>query len=170
MKISLIAAIDERGGIGKDGRLPWHLTDDLKNFRRLTMGHHVLMGRKTYQSAEGKMPGRKLIVLSRDPKFHPADAQVVASLDAGIQLARAPGEKELFVIGGAQVFTQALPLADRFYLTRVRTDADCDVFFPEFDETQWSLVEQKDFVAGGKNDHDFSISLLEKNRDQPSAI
>ncbi len=161
MKISLIAAIDQRGGIGKNGQLPWHLTDDLKNFRRLTMGYHVLMGRKTYQSAEGKMPGRKLIVLSRDSQFHPADAQVVASLGAGIQLARAAGEEELFIIGGAQVFTQALPLADRFYLTRVHTDANCDVFFPQYDDSQWKLVEQRNLVAGGKNDHSFSILVLE---------
>ncbi len=170
MKISLIAAIDQRGGIGKNGQLPWHLTDDLKNFRHLTMGHHVLMGRKTYQSAEGKMPGRELIVLSRDPKFGPADADVVASLDAGIQLARAAGEEELFIIGGAQVFAQALSLADRLYLTRVQTDADCDVFFPQYDDSQWTQIEQKNFVAGGKNDHTFSISFLEKKSNQQSAI
>lgn len=163
MIISLIAALDARNGIGRGGRLPWHLTDDLKNFRRLTMGHHVLMGRKTYQSAEGKMPGRKLIVLSRDSNFRPTDAQVVASLDAGIQLARAAGETELFIIGGAQVFAQALPIADHFYLTHVHTDADCDVFFPQFDETQWTLIEQKNFIAGGKNDHNFSIREFKRN-------
>jgi dihydrofolate reductase len=163
MKISLIAAIDQRGGIGKNGQLPWHLTDDLKNFRRLTMGHHALMGRKTYDSFGGQMPGRKLIVLSRNSEFRPADAQVVLSLDAGIQLARVADEAELFIIGGAQVFAQALPLADRFYLTRVHTDADCDVFFPQFDEAQWTVVEQKNFVAGGKNQHDFKLVTLERS-------
>jgi dihydrofolate reductase len=162
MIISLIAALDERGGIGRNNQLPWHLRDDLKNFRRLTMGHHVLMGRKTYDSFGGLMPGRKLIVLSRNSEFRPADAQVVSSLDAGIQLAHAAGERELFIIGGAQVFALALPLADRFYLTRVLTDADCDAFFPHFDESQWKLGEQRDFVAGSKNNFAFSICQLEK--------
>ncbi len=170
MKISLIAALDQRGGIGKNGRLPWHLRDDLRNFHRLTMSHHVLMGRKTHDSFGGQMPGRKLIVLSRNLEFHPADAQVVTSLDEGIQLARAAGEQELFIIGGAQIFALALPLADRFYLTRVFTDADCDVFFPQYDESLWKLIEQWDFVAGPKNDFAFSISRLEKNSNQQSAI
>lgn len=163
MIISLLAALDERNGIGKNGRLPWHLSNDLKNFRRLTMGHHVLMGRKTYDSSQGKMPGRKLIVLSRDPNFHPADAQVAASLDAGVELARSARESELFIIGGAQVFAQALPLAQCFYLTRVHTDADCDVFFPSYDSSEWGLVEQKDFMASPKNDHAFSILALERS-------
>jgi dihydrofolate reductase len=160
--ISLVAAVDQRGGIGRDNRLPWHLSDDLKHFRRLTMGHHVLMGRKTYQSAEGKMPGRKLIVLSRDPAFQASDAQVVASLEAGIQLAERAGEQELFVIGGAQVFAQALPLAQRLHLTRVHADAGADVFFPPFDMDEWQIKEQTEFAAGPKNDYPFTILFLEK--------
>src|SRR3990172_8599326 len=115
MILSLVAAVDQIGGIGRDNRLPWHLSDDLKHFRRLTMGHHVLMGRKTYQSSQGKMPGRKLIVLTRSAEFQAADAQTVPSLDAGIQFAQAARETELFVIGGAQVFAQTLPIADRLY-------------------------------------------------------
>jgi dihydrofolate reductase len=162
MLISLIAAVDERGGIGRGGRLPWHLSDDLKNFRALTLGHHVLMGRKTYRSAQGKMPGRKLMVLSRDPEFRADDAITYPTLEAAVAAATAAGEEELFVIGGAQVFAQALPLATRFYLTRVYTDAGCDVFFPEFDISEWKLTEQRDFVAGEKNDFAFSILRLDR--------
>jgi dihydrofolate reductase len=162
MLISIIAAVDERGGIGRNNRMPWHLSDDLKNFRRLTIGHHVLMGRKTYQSAAGKMPGRKLIVLSRDQSFAAEDAHVVGSFDAGVQYARVAGETELFVIGGAQVFAQALPVAQRFYLTQVHADANADVFFPDFDRSQWKEIERKDFSAGGKNDHSFTIFHLER--------
>lgn len=162
MLISILAALDERNGIGRGGQLPWHLRDDLRNFRRLTMGHYVLMGRKTYDSFGGLMPGRKLVVLSRDANFHPVGAQVATSLDAGIEIARAGGENEFFVIGGAQVFAHALPLAQRFYLTRVNTNADCDVFFPSFDINQWTLSAQKEFSAGPKNDHDFSIQQLER--------
>ena len=162
MLISLIAAVDRRGGIGRDNRLHWHLTDDLKHFRRLTMGHHVLMGRKTYQSAGGVMPGRKLIVLSRDLSFQPVDAQVAGSLEAGIQLAETAGEPELFVIGGAEVFRQALPLVQRLHLTRVHADAGADVFFPPLDMDEWQIKEQTEFPAGPKNDYPFTILLLEK--------
>src|SRR3990172_9187429 len=103
MIITLVAAVDERGGIGRENRLPWHLSDDLKHFRRLTLGHHVLMGRKTYDSFGSQMPGRTLIVLSRSEDFRPADVVVQPSLEAGVEFARAAGEGELFVIGGAQV-------------------------------------------------------------------
>src|SRR3990172_6851966 len=163
MIISLVAAVDQRGGIGRENRLPWHLSDDLKHFRRLTMGHHVLMGRKTYQSSEGKMPGRQLIVLSRDLVFQPEDAQVSGSLEAGILLAEEAGEEELFVIGGAQVFAQALPLAQRLHLTRVHADANADVFFPAIDMADWRVVKETVFSAGPKNDYPFTILFLESD-------
>jgi dihydrofolate reductase len=162
MLISLIAAVDQRGGIGRDNRLPWHLSDDLKHFRRLTMGRHVLMGRKTYESSQGKMPGRKLIVLTRSSDFTAPDARIISSLDAGIQFARTAGESELFVIGGAQVFAQALPLADRIYYTEVHADANADTFFPAFDRSQWKEISRQDFAAGPKNDFPFTILHLEK--------
>ncbi|MEX1247354.1 MAG: dihydrofolate reductase [Anaerolineales bacterium] len=162
MIISILAAVDERGGIGRHNRLPWHLSDDLKHFRRLTMGHHVLMGRKTYEGAAGKMPGRKLIVLSRNLGFQTADARVAGSLEDGIALASAAGESELFVIGGAQAFAQALPLAQRLYLTRVHADSGADVFFPAFDMDEWQIKDQKEFSSGPKNDYPFTIMRLEK--------
>jgi dihydrofolate reductase len=165
--ISLVAAVDQKGGIGRDNRLPWHLSDDLKHFRRLTMGvdkhgHHVLMGRKTYESSLGKMPGRKLIVLTRSADFKAPDATIVSSLESGIQFAESAGETELFVIGGAQVFTQALPLAQRLYYTEVHADAGADTFFPTFDRSQWKEISRQDFPAGPKNDFSFSILHLEK--------
>jgi dihydrofolate reductase len=160
--ITIIVAVDRQNGIGKNNQLPWHLTDDLKHFRRVTMGHHVLMGSKTYQSSQGKMPGRKLIVLSRDPAFQPADAQVARNLEEGIQIARATGEDELFVIGGAMIYALAISKATRMYLTRVDTDANCDVFFPDFDESEWKLIGGERFSAGGKNDWDYEILTMEK--------
>lgn len=163
MIISIIAAVDQRGGIGRENRLPWHLSDDLKHFRRLTMGHHVLMGRKTYQSSAGKMPGRKLIVLSRDPNFAAEDARIVSSFVEGVDFARNANEAELFVIGGAQVFAQALPIARRFYLTQVDADSNADIFFPKHDLSEWKELERSEFSAGPKNDHSFSILHLEKS-------
>lgn len=162
MIISLVAAVDRKGGIGRDNRLPWHLSDDLKHFRRLTMGHHVLMGRKTYESSQGKMPGRKLIVLTRSADFAAPDAQVVSSLEAGIESARSAGESELFVIGGAQVFGQALGLARRLYYTEVHADAGADTFFPSFDRREWQEISRQDFPAGPKNDFPFTILHLER--------
>jgi len=160
--IALIAAIDEAGGIGKDGGLPWHLSDDLKNFKRLTMGHHLLMGRKTYATVAGKLKGRTLIVLSRDQTFEAEDAQVAHTLDEGIHLARAAEEAELFIIGGAQVFKHALPLAQRFYLTRVHGVVKSDTHFPDFLEDEWQEKDTRSFQAGEKNDYAFTISLLER--------
>lgn len=157
MIISLLAALDDKNGIGRRGTMPWHLTDDLKHFRRLTRGHHVLMGRKTYQTVAGRLPGRSMLVLSRDASFQPTDAQVFADFDAALAAARAAGEQELFVIGGAQIFALALPMAQRFHLTRVHTDADCDVFFPDFDMDEWQVLKQREFAAGGKNEHAFTI-------------
>ncbi len=162
MIISLVAAVDQKSGIGRDNRLPWHLSDDLKHFRRLTMSHHVLMGRKTYQSSQGKMPGRKLIVLTRSADFQAPDAQIVPSLDAGIQFAQSAGETELFIIGGAQVFTQALPIADHLYYTEVHSDANADTFFPQLDRTHWKEISRQDFPAGPKNDFPFTILHLER--------
>jgi len=162
MLISLIAALDQRGGIGRSGHMPWRLSDDLKHFRSLTLGHHVLMGRKTYATVQGKLPGRRLMVLSHNLTFRAQDGLVFSSFDAAVGAARAADEDELFVIGGEQVFALALPLAQRFYLTRVYVDADCDVFFPPFDASQWQLTSQQDFAAGEKNDYGFSILRLER--------
>lgn len=162
MIISIVAAVDQKGGIGRDNRLPWHLSDDLKHFRRLTMGHHVLMGRKTYESSQGKMPGRKFIVLSRSAGFQAPDAKIVSSLEAGIKFAQAAGETELFIIGGAQVFAQALPIADHLYYTEVHADANADTFFSILDRSQWKEISRRDFPAGPKNDFPFTIFELEK--------
>lgn len=162
MIVSLLAAMDARGGIGKDGQLPWRLSDDLKHFRRITEGHHVLMGRRTFDSIGGPLPGRTMIVLSRDRSFVSEIAFVATSFQEALDYAEFRGETELFVIGGAEVFAQALPLAARFYLTRVKADVDADVFFPQFDESEWELVAERKFEAGHKNDHAFRIQTLQR--------
>src|SRR5438093_773206 len=115
MTVSIIVAMTEDRVIGKDNKLPWHLSEDLKRFKRLTMGHAVIMGRKTFDSIGKPLPGRRNIVLSRDANFRPADVVVAANLKEALA-ACAPGESEAFVIGGAALFQEALPLADRIYL------------------------------------------------------
>lgn len=162
MIISLIAALDERGAIGRDGGLPWHLTDDLKHFKRVTMGHHLIMGRKTFEGIGGKLPGRSLIVLSRVEDYIAPGAQVAHSLDEALGIARQAGEGEAFVIGGAQVFEQALPLAQRFYLTRVHAEVKADTYFPDFDEGLWEERDSQHYERVPKNDYSFTIRVLER--------
>ena len=160
---SLLVAADEKNGIGKDGKLPWHLGADLKLFKRLTMGHHILMGRKTYESIGRPLPGRETLILTRSRDYPVPGATIVASLDEGIRISEERGEIELFIIGGGQVFAQALPLADRIYLTRVHTNAESQVFFPELKSEDWVEVEGSDHLADDENDFGFHFSRLEKS-------
>ena len=162
MILSLVAALDQRGAIGKSGKLPWYLSDDLKHFRRLTDGHHVLMGRKTFSSIGGGLPGRTMIVLSRNADFASDVAFVARSLEEAIEYAQFRREEELFVIGGREIYALALPLAQRFYLTRVQATVEADTYFPDWDEGEWRRVEERHFEAGPKNDHAFSIQSLER--------
>lgn len=165
MIISLIAAMDERDGIGRDGGLPWHLSDDLKNFRRLTMGHHLIMGRKTFESIGMHLSGRQAIVLSHDTDYIAEKAILAHSIEDALNVAREAGEDEVFVIGGAQIFALTLPLAERFYLTRVHAEVDVDTRFPEFDENVWLELDRIDFETGPKNEHPYTILSLQKRQE-----
>jgi dihydrofolate reductase len=162
MIVSLIVAMDKMRGIGREGRLPWHLGDDLRNFKRLTMGHHLVMGRKTFQSIGKALPGRTTIVVTRQMTRKIEDCLVAHSLEQALGLARARGETEVFIAGGGEIFTQALPFADRLYLTEVNTLAACDVFFLEFSRREWVVKESIAYPADGANDYPFTYSLLER--------
>ena len=143
MIISLIFAMDERNGIGKDNRLPWHLPADLQFFKRLTTGHSMIMGRKTYESIGRPLPNRTSIVITNQKSFRPAEGVVVKhSLKDALDYAQGSGETEVFIIGGASVAKEVLHKADRFYLTRIHHEFDADVFFPEFDMDKWEIIEE----------------------------
>lgn len=159
--LSLIAALAENRVIGRAGQLPWRLSADLVRFRKLTMGHHVIMGRKTYQSLPSDLPGRKLVVLSRDAGFEPQDCQVATCLADAIGIAK--DDDELFVIGGESVFAETIPLAARLYLTQVHASVDGDTFFPEIDWSRWTLVEDSPMAADEKNDFSYSFRRYDKN-------
>lgn len=160
MIISLLVAMDEKRGIGKAGGLPWRLSSDLKRFRQLTMGHHIIVGRKTYESIGRPLPGRQMIVVTRNESFAPEGCFVAHSVEAAISLARERGEGELFVCGGADIYAQTLGAADRLYLTLVHADSDADTFFPEWDAGEWAEVESEDHAADEKNQHPFTFKLL----------
>src|SRR5215469_5276330 len=134
MIVSLIAAMDESQGIGVNNRLPWRLSADLKRFKALTMGHHIIVGRHTFESIGKPLPGRHTIILTNRHDFRADGCATADSLDAALNLARQDGESEVFVCGGARVFQDALPIADRFYLTVVHANVAADTFFPQWRE------------------------------------
>ena len=142
MRVSLIVAMAENRVIGLGGGMPWQIPADLRNFRQLTMGHPVVMGRKTYQSIGGALPGRANIVVTRDPDFRAADADVVHDLEDALvkaaAMAEIEGAEEVFVIGGAEIYAQAMGSAQRIYLTEVHQELPGDAFFPELAEGEWT--------------------------------
>lgn len=162
MRVSLIAAVADNGVIGRDNDLPWHLPADLKRFKRTTLGHHLLMGRKTWESIGRALPGRTTVVISRGRPELPEGVLVAASLDEALDMARADGDDEAFVTGGADIFRVALPRADRFYLTRVRADVEGDRYFPEFDDSEWRVVSIERRDPDEKNPHRLEFQLLER--------
>ncbi len=160
MIVSLIVAVAENGVIGRAGKLPWHLPEDLKRFKRLTVGHPVIMGRKTWESIGRPLPGRRNLVVSRTPGYAAEGAEVFASLDEA--LAAAAGEDEVFVIGGAALYAEAMPRADRLYLTRVHATVEGDVTFPGLDPAAWTLVSEDRREADARHDHAFSFRVYER--------
>lgn len=163
MRISLLVAMDENRGIGFENRLPWHISSDLKRFKALTLGHCIIMGRKTYESIGSPLPGRKTIVITRNPRYQAEGCLVVHSLDEAIELANKEGEKEAFIIGGGEIFSQAMDVADRVYLTLVHTCADVDVYFPAIDETHWHEIESSFHKANEKDQFSHTYRILERN-------
>ncbi len=157
--------MDEVQGIGLRNRLPWHLSADQKRFKELTLGHTLIVGRKTFESIGRPLPGRKMIVVSRDRNFRAEGIQAAGSLDKALELARQAGETEVFIAGGAAIYAQTLPLADRIYLTRVQAVCNTDTFFPPIDLHQWKeqLISQHE--ADDKNEYPFTFSILERVRE-----
>jgi dihydrofolate reductase len=161
--ISLIVALDECLGIGFEGHLPWYLSTDLKRFKSLTMGHHLIMGRKTYESIGNPLPGRTMIVVTRNTNYQPDGCLVAHSLDSAFEFARMGDEDEVFVIGGGELFEQTIELADRIYLTQVHAELQADVFFPEFSPDDWQEVQTEFIPADEKNEYDSTYKLLVRN-------
>ena len=162
MIISLIVAMDEKLGIGKDGKLPWRLSSDLKRFRQVTMGHHMIVGRKTFESIGKPLPGRQMIVITHNAGFKADGCLVATSVQAALAVAEERGESEVFVIGGAEIYAQTLDAADRVYLTRVKADVDVDTFFPELNYDLWTEKQSIYQPADEKNQYSFTFRLLER--------
>jgi dihydrofolate reductase len=164
VKLSIVVAISENGVIGDGQRLPWRLRDEQQAVMQLTLGHCLLMGRKTWESIGRPLRGRTSIVISRDPSFatEHEEVEVVSSLAAAVESARARGDDEAFVFGGAAIYALALPIADRLYLTRVHTQSQGETLFPEFDPTGWTRTDAERHEADDRNEHAFTMERWQR--------
>ena len=144
-KLSIIVAIANNRVIGINNTLPWHLPEDLKRFKALTMGHHIIMGRKTYESLGRLLPGRNTVIVTRNKTFKVEGAIVANSLEVALQLCK--DDVEPFLIGGAELYQYGLNLANKLYMTEVQLQVDGDAFFPEIDISAWQLIEKLDHVS-----------------------
>ncbi len=163
MKVSIIVAMDQGRGIGYQGRIPWCLPDDLRHFKRLTMGHHLVMGRRTFESIGRPLPGRRMVVLTRRDNWQPLEGvERAASLDEALARVAERGEEELFVIGGIEVYRRALPHTTRLYVTRVEARLPADTRFPQMDWRSWRLVDVTLHKADATHEYPFRFEIWEK--------
>jgi dihydrofolate reductase len=162
MTLSLLVAADENNVIGKDNKLPWHLPNDLKYFKNLTWGMPILMGRKTFDSIGQALPGRKSIVITRNKDWKHENVEVVHSIEEAINSAKADDIKEIFVIGGAEIFSSSFHNADRIYLTRIHHQFDGDVYFQELPANDWALIQNKFCHADDKNAYSHTFQVWDK--------
>jgi dihydrofolate reductase len=160
--ISMIVAMDEKGGIALQGQLPWSLPEELKLFKQTTMGHHLLMGRKTFESLGKPLPGRTTIVVTRQENFQAEDCLIAHSLEDGLDIAQSRGESEIFVCGGGEIYALALPRVDRIYLTVIHTIASTDMTFPAYDPSCWVEISRIYHPADIKNPLAFTRKVLVK--------
>jgi dihydrofolate reductase len=165
MIVSLVVAVAENQVIGKDGKLPWNLPNDLKHFRELTTGKPVIMGRKTFVSIGKPLPNRENIVITRQPHLHLSGCIIVHSLKEALRYAEKQiGAKEAFIIGGGEIFTEALSLADRVYLTRVHGTFEGDAYFPALDPDEWEAVDKDEHEEDQQHMHAYTFLLYERKK------
>lgn len=166
MKLALIVAMAKNHVIGINNNLPWHLSEDLKYFKRVTMGKPIIMGRKTFESIGRPLPGRTNIVITRNKNYQAEGIKVVHSLKTAMELCNSiaviDGGDEAMVIGGAELYTEALPLADYLYLTEVHADVQGDTYFSDFNRKDWQEIARDNFKAVEPNPYDYSFTVLEK--------
>jgi dihydrofolate reductase len=164
VKLSIVAAVSENGVIGRGEEIPWRLRDEQQALKKLTTGHCLIMGRKTWESIGRPLPGRTSIVITRDPRFSADfdEVVVVRDFDSAVGAARERGDDETFVFGGEAIYALALPRADLLYITRVHAKVEGDAFFPAFDEAAWKLVAEEHHEADARNEHAFTAQRYER--------
>ena len=158
MNISMIVAMSKNRVIGKDNVMPWHLSDDLKNFKKITIGKTIIMGRRTYDSIGKALPGRKNVILSRNLK----DKDILVFDNLENALVDVGNEEEIFIIGGQDIYSQTINKANKLYLTTINDEIEGDKFFPDFDNSNWDIVDTKYYKKNKDNTHDFKSEILIK--------
>ena len=153
--ITLIAAISQNNALGKDNQMLWHLPDDFKRFKKITTSHHIIMGRKTFESLKKSLPDRTHVIISRQNKFYSSDCITVSSLETAISIC--PKKEEIFIIGGGEIYHQAIEIADKIEITRVHHIFDADTFFPEIDLDEWELAFEEFHEKDEKHAYDFTF-------------
>jgi dihydrofolate reductase len=160
MQLSIIVAMDRNRVIGRGDTLPWHISSDLKNFKKITMGNPIIMGRKTHESIGRPLPGRENIILTRDKNYSSEGCTVLHSMDEIFEHCKEV--VEVMITGGSEIYKLSLEQATRLYLTEVHTEIEGDTFFPEFDRSEWREVSREDHSSDEKNEFDYSFVLLER--------
>jgi dihydrofolate reductase len=161
--ISIIVAVSEDWGIGKDNELLWHISEDLKRFKKLTSGNAVIMGKKTWESLPRRpLPGRKNIVLTDDPNESIENSVTAYSIDDALDKC-GPAE-EIFIIGGGSIYRQFMPIADRLFITHVHKKAPADIFFPEIDRSVWEIIEKEEFKTDESNNIPYTYTIYERRK------
>jgi dihydrofolate reductase len=161
--ISFIFAMDKQNTIGKDNQLPWHLPADLAFFKKVTSGHSVIMGRKTFESIGRPLPGRENIVLTSNKDVTFPGCKMVYDFEQLVTKLKASSE-EVFVIGGAEVYRQLLPFADKMYITLIHHSFEGDSYFPDFDQKEWTILSQEKGIKNEKNPYDYEFLIMERVR------
>jgi dihydrofolate reductase len=159
--ISFIVAMDENRVIGKNNQLPWRLPEDLKFFKKVTMGHPIAMGRKTHESIGRVLPGRENIVITRQKEYRREDCTVVYSVEDFVQYCKKQSD-EIFVIGGAEIFNETFDYADRLYITIIHDEFAGDTYFPEFDVSNWEMVSCEKGLKDNKNPYDYEFRIYNR--------
>ena len=161
MRVSAVVAASENGVIGREGGLPWHVSSDLKLFKEITLGKPVIMGRRTWESLPRQpLPGRRNIVITRQTDLVAEGAELVHSVDEA--LAVCAGEADVSIIGGGQVYAEAMSRTDRIYLTRIHLEVDGDTFLPELKASEWHEVERRRFARGERDDAEFTLIVMDR--------
>lgn len=162
MTISTIVAVAKNNIIGKDNDIPWYLPADLKYFKKVTLNHHIVMGKNCFYSIGRPLPKRTNIVLSRDPFLTISNCIVAHSIEEAVDIARSNGEEEVFVIGGGQIYEQSQELWDKIYLTEVDVEVEGDIYFPQIDEQKWKLISSEAHQPDEKNEYNYTFKVFER--------
>ncbi|TCT25512.1 dihydrofolate reductase [Melghiribacillus thermohalophilus] len=160
--ISLLVAMDQNRLIGRNNQLPWHLPEDLRYFKKTTMGHTIVMGRKTFESIGKPLPGRENMVMSRNRNFQPEGCVVIHSWEPVMERNSRNPDQEIFVIGGQRLFEQAIAFADRMYITEIDEQFEGDTYFPAFDPSEWQLISKTKGKKDDQNPYDYSFCVYER--------